>query len=616
VNWEHLKTYIWVRWRLSKNQVKRSGSIGVIIAAILAGLRVLGGVVTFIAGLLVGVFALRQAEPMVVMIVWDGVVGAFILFWMIGLMSELQRSELLSLDNFMHLPVSPSGAFLINSLGSSIGLSLILFLPAMTGLAIGLMFSRGLTMLLLFPLIVTFLLMVTAVTYQFRGWLASMMANPRRRRTIIAVVTVLFILVFQLPNLLLNFGPGAKEKRQASQEARKEVAVRDQNLADGLITKEEYEKQLSEKGAVLKEDRELEVEKNYRIVRTVNAAVPPGWLPYGAFAASHGRYFPILACIFGMGLIGVISLQRSYKTSIRLYSGDFNKGRAGRKAETESVFEDVPEIKEKPGRRAAFLEKKLPWMSEQASAVTLMGCRSLIRAPEVKMLLLTPVIMLVVFGGMFASKGGNVSGLLRPLIALGFMAILLILGMTTFVGNQFAFDRSGFRTFVLSCSLRRDILLGKNLSLFPYAIVLMTLIIGVSQWINPMRWDHLAAVLIQMVPMYLLFCLTGNIMSILSPITLKSGSGMPAPHQGIRTLFQMIFMIVLPVPLSFTLIPLGIEALYSSIISTVWVPIFLILSVIQVVVVIWLYRAAINWQGILLHQNEQKILEVVSLKAD
>ena len=156
MNWEHLKTYIWLRWRLSANQVRRSGSLGAIIAAILTALRVLGGIITFIIGLLVGVLALRQAEPWIVMAVWDGVVAGFILFWLIGLMTELQRTELLSLDNFMHLPVSPTGAFLINYVGSSIGLSLILFLPAMLGLGAGLTLSRGPAMLLLVPLIATF----------------------------------------------------------------------------------------------------------------------------------------------------------------------------------------------------------------------------------------------------------------------------------------------------------------------------------------------------------------------------------------------------------------------------------------------------------------------------
>jgi len=616
VNLEHLKTYIWVRWRLSSNQVRRSGTGGVIIATILAGLRTLGGVIAFIIGLLLGIFALSQVDLKVLTFVWDGVTGAFIVFWLIGLTSELQRTELLSLDNFMHLPVSPTGAFLINYVGSSIGLSLILFLPAMAGLSVGLVLSRGLEMLLLFPLISVFFLMVTAVTYQFRGWLAGMMSNPRRRRMIIAVVSLSFILVFQIPYILTNFSPGAQSKRQERQEITKEFSILKEELDEGLITQDEYEKQLTAKQAASKSNRESESEKNYTIIQTINRTIPPGWLPYGVGAADQGQFLPVLACIFGMGLIGIGSLRFSYQATIRLYRGDSSKKSFRRKVRLKAATKDLLHTKSESNCSATFLEKRLPWLSEHASAITLMCFRSLIRAPEVKMMLLTPVIMMVVFGGMLASQESDVSGLFLPLIALGLEAFVLVIGLTGFVGNQFAFDRNGFRTFVLSCAPRQDILLGKNISLLPFAIILMASIIGVSQWMNPMQWDYLVAIFLLMIPMYLLFCLVANILSIFAPITLKPGSGMPASHQGIKTLFQLVFMIVVPVPISFTLIPLGLEALYLLIDPVGWFPVFLVFSAIEAAVVVWIYRVAINRQGAFLHQCEQKILEVVSAKGE
>jgi ABC-2 type transport system permease protein len=614
VNWEHLKTYIWLRWRLSANQVRRSGAFGAIIAAILTALRISGGVLTFIAGLLVGVFALRQADPKVVMAVWDGIAAGFLFFWLIGLLTELQRTELLSLDNFMHLPVSPAGAFLINYIGSSIGLGLILFLPAMTGLAIGLTLSRGIVMLLLFPLIAAFFLMVTAVTCQFRGWLASMMTNPRRRRTIIAVVSLLFILVFQIPNIMNNFNPGARTRKQAEKEGYNEFTKLGEDLAGGRITRKEYDNRLAAKRVAWEATRRSESEKIYEITLLVNKVVPLGWLPYGAATAAQGRSLPALAGIAGMGLIGLASLRRSYRTTLRMYMGEFNKGRAWRKI--KAAPENSSKTKTGIRGQASFLEKRLPWISEQASASALVCFRSLMRAPEVKMMLLTPVFVLVVFSGMLAGRGGNVSVLLRPLIALGMAAFILIIGMTGFLGNQFAFDRSGFRAFVLSCAPRREILLGKNLALLPIAFIWMVFIIGVSQWKNPMRPDHLAAVLLQTIPIYLLFCLTGNMLSILSPIALKPGSGQPASHQGIRVLFQIVFMLVVPALISFTLIPLGVEALFTLMKWAEGFPVFLVLGMVQVAVMIWLYRVVLNWQGSLLQRQEKKILEIVSLKAE
>jgi hypothetical protein len=146
--------------------------------------------------------------------------------------------------------------------------------------------------------------------------------------------------------------------------------------------------------------------------------------------------------------------------------------------------------------------------------------------------------------------------------------------------------------------------------------ILMVFVIGGAQWKNPMRPDHLAAVLLQIIPMYLLFCLTGNMLSILSPIALKPGSGHPASHQGIRVLFQMVFMLVVSVLIGFMLIPLGVEALFTFMKWAVWFPAFLVLGMVQVAVMLWLYRVALNWQGGLLQRREQKILEIVSLKAE
>ena len=51
------------------------------------------------------------------------------------------------------------------------------------------------------------------------------------------------------------------------------------------------------------------------------------------------------------------------------------------------------------------LERRLAWVSEQAAAIALAGFRSLLRAPEAKMMLLTPIIMAVIFGSMLLRRG-------------------------------------------------------------------------------------------------------------------------------------------------------------------------------------------------------------------
>jgi hypothetical protein len=202
------------------------------------------------------------------------------------------------------------------------------------------------------------------------------------------------------------------------------------------------------------------------------------------------------------------------------------------------------------------------------------------------------------------------------LSAIGFAAFIMIISMTGFAGNLFAFDRGGFRAFVLCGAARGEILMGKNLAFLPFAVFMMVLTVGIADWLNPMRIDHLAAVLIQIFPMYLIFCIVANMLSILSPLTLKQGSGMPASHQGVRTLFQLAFMVVVPIPLACTLLPLGIEALFSTAGWLEGYPVFLILGLVQAVFVWRVYRKTIDAQGILLQKSEQKILDVVCQKGE
>jgi hypothetical protein len=83
-------------------------------------------------------------------------------------------------------------------------MSIIVMVPAMLGLAIGLVFSRGLSMILLVPLALSMVFMITAWTYCLRGWLATLMSNPRRRRADHHGPDHAFILIAQAPNLYFN----------------------------------------------------------------------------------------------------------------------------------------------------------------------------------------------------------------------------------------------------------------------------------------------------------------------------------------------------------------------------------------------------------------------------
>ncbi len=631
MNWHHFRAILWLRWRLGANQLKRGGIANVVILAILAALVIVLSVVLFVSFLAVGLFAIPKASPPVLMYVWDGLVVAMLIFWTIGLLAELQRMEALSLEKFLHLPVSPTGAFVINYLSSLVSLTMIVFLPAMLGLSLGLVFGRGPAMLLLLPLLAAFLLMVTAITYQFQSWLASLMVNKRRRRTIIVLVTAAFILIFQLPNLLNILGP--QRQVEYFQRLSEEKADLDRLRSSGAISETEYRQRLEEFNRDFTDRTKGlggQIQNVERTARFLNLILPPGWLPLGALALAEGNVLPALLGTLALTMIGTASLWRSYRTTMRLYTGRFTSGKRRPVAVAPAAkTKEAPALgKGSPG---GLLEKQLPWLSERASAIALGGFRSLLRAPEAKMMLLSPIILVVIFGAMFLRKPmtpiqgpqGGVAATTaafteaaRPLLSFGAMAMIL-LNMVQIIGNQFGFDRNGFRVFVLCPARRSDILLGKNLAVAPLALGLGMIVVVLLQIVNPMRLDYFLAALPQFISMYLLFCLLANCLAILAPMPIASGSLRPTNMKVIPMLLHSVFVFVLfPLILGPALLPLAVEFLLEKLELVKRVPICLILSLLECVGVVYVYRLVLTAEGRWLQAREQKILETVTTKGE
>ena len=613
MNWQHFLAFVWLRWRLMANQWRRGGALNAILTTIVAVGAVATAVPLFIGCFVLGIYVIPLAEPAHLMYAWDGLVVSFLFCWMIGLLTDLQRAESLSLSKFMHLPVSVKGAFLINYLSSMLRLSLIVFVPAMAGAALALAVTRGWAELVALPLLAAFLLMVTGLTYQFQGWLASLMGNPRRRRTVIAAMTMVFILITQAPNLINFLRPwGVFQHADRSASLNSDLDKLNRALQAGEIDAEEFARRQKERVEQFKVERETVNSQSLRTVedtvRFVNLVVPVGWLPLGIVTAAEGRVLPPLLACLGMTLIGAAALWRAYRTTLRLYQGDFTSG----KARQPPAASPRP-LSRKPG--VIFLERQLPHLSEPVSAIALGGLRSLIRSPEAKMMLLTPVIMGGVFGSLLFQGQRNIPDSIRPVLAIGGMFVSLF-GVMQIMANQFGFDRDGFRVFVLSAASRRDILLGKNLAFAPLALGMGALLLIVVQVVCPLRFDHLLAMIPQFLSMFLLFCLLANLLSIYAPMRIAAGSMKPSNQKLVPVLMQMaMFTVLFPLTQLPTLVPLGIEAAltFSGLISRT--PICLVLTLAECGAVLWIYHICLRWQGDLFQAREQKILEVVTGRA-
>jgi ABC-2 type transport system permease protein len=266
--------------------------------------------------------------------------------------------------------------------------------------------------------------------------------------------------------------------------------------------------------------------------------------------------------------------------------------------------------------KVRLVERRLPWVGEPVSAVATAGFRSLTRAPEAKMSLLAPLIMVVVFGGVMASAGGDPPAELRPLIVFGASGMILFISGLQLLANQFGYDRAGFRAYVLSPLPRRDILLGKNLAVAPLLLGLGLMGFLVVGAVYPLRADYYPAALAQMLSTYLILCMLSNVLAILTPIPLAPGSLQPAKIKAGPVLMQMLVMMLLPLFLLPVLAPYGLEVLLDHLDVVKGIPISLPLSLVVLALVVSLYRFVIGRQGAWLMRREQKILEVVTSRAE
>jgi hypothetical protein len=615
---EHLLAFIWLRWRLRKNQIRKQGIGNAIILGLLMALGAIAAAGSAVAAFFIGWLLLGPANPTIVLFVWDGVVVGCLAFWLMGLITELQRSESLALTKFLHLPVSAKGVFLINYLSSFFNINLLIFGPAMLALAIGLALGRGPLMLLQLPLVAAFLFMLTAITYQFQGWLAALMVNPRRRRTIIVVVTTSFILLAQVPNFAnLIGGPLAKKKFGTGTELRAQLNELQAKLASKEITHAEFQ---SRQDQITKDHAEHRKEANRqlfetadRTARLISVVLPPGWLPLGCLALAEGGVLTALAGTFGLCSIGGFSLWRSYKTTLRLYTGQFT---SGKRPEAKTGAEVAPDQPKPVGAAGANpLEREIRWLPEQASVVMLASLRSFIRAPEAKMMLIGPMIMVGVFGALTITRSSSPPEAMRPLMASGAVTMVLFT-LSQLIGNQFGFDRNGFRVFVLCPAPRKQILLGKNAAAAPIVLFMSLLAVVAVQIVYPMRVDVFLSLIPQAVSMFLLYCLIGNLASILVPLRIAPGTMKPVNSKTLPILAHLGMMLLLPAVLSITMAPLLFQFVLQRLELIESLPVALVAAIFECAAIAVFYYFALGWEGDLLQSREQKILEAVVNKEE
>jgi len=592
-----LKAILWLRWRLTRNQLRRLGKVNAVVTQVFFWAAWLAAAAGGIAGFFVGAGPLAElvvrpgqevgSGALVMLPLWDAIVFVFLLFWTVGVLTEIQRSESIDLARLLHLPVSLRQVFGLNYAISHFTLSLIVTLPAMFGLVLGFAVRLGPRLLLLGALVLAFVLAITAWSYCLRGWLAGLMTNPRRRRAVLVGITMTVILGAQLPNLLLN-SPWGRKKLNLPNRHATPPAPPSSHAAPSAPTPRPAQ-------------RGIPPEAWERIARA-HLWIPLGWPAYGAKTLVEGRLGPTVAATLVCGLICCWGLLRAYHITLRSYTS----------ADPGSPTPRTTTARARPPARPRIIHWRLPFVADEVSALAFACLRSLLRAPEVKMMLFMPVLFLLIFGSLvFSSNRQMPPAVLQAFTGTGLVCFVLF-SSTQVLTNQFGFDRDAFRVLVLLPTPRRRILLGKNLAFAPIigGVGLLALAVaGVALRLAPL---HLLSSACQLAAGFLLCTLIGSFFSMLAPYRFGAGSLKPTKLSATTT-FQVFLGSLASwavlVPLA---IPGGAQLLQASLGWLPWLPVHLLLSILLLAAAWALYLAALPALGRMLDQREQAILQAVT----
>jgi len=210
-----------------------------------------------------------------------------------------------------------------------------------------------------------------------------------------------------------------------------------------------------------------------------------------------------------------------------------------------------------------------------------------------------------------------------PKIPLGFEPFVWIAGlaMLTFMCmmlmmNAFGMDRNGFRCFVLMPVRRDEILLGKNIALLPViASIALFTAIGLC-YVAPVGPLNLLGSICQMGIAFMFACLAGNWVSIYFPIAMSPGAGKPVQVNLLTMVVQMVVLMSCPLFIVPGLVFYAIEWAVSRFFEITFLPIYTILSAIELWLALKIYRYALKRQGSMLQKQETKILEVLTVNVE
>ena len=559
------RTLLRRRWHRLGPTMKSLGALLVAISTVVAG-------ATFLMAFLLGFFLLPNASPVGVLWAWDGVLLAFLFLRVWGMATDLRVDDVLSMQNLLHLPLTPSDIFVLNAIAVHLQPSPLIFGAAFLGLSLASIFALGPGHAILLPLALASFWCVIALTRQLQTFLAALMVNKRRRGTIVAVCVMVPMLLIQLPNIVMQVELwGSLERSDSEHREHLEVELSDSDApAEWLLA--------------------------------TNLALPPAWLAYGAYQAKRDRFWPAAAGTLGLLAVVGWSLRRSYRSALRVYRRN-ERGRATRRGEQASS----PRT-----RRRRIAEAYWGAFPAIAATVGRASLRQWVRSPHGKQALVTSILVVLLVS--LAALRLEEASKSQPYLGLG-LAALCSFGPIVFVSNVFGWDRGGFRVLLATGPPRHLVLLGKNLGLMPITLGPGLAVLVAAQLVWPQPTTHFLASILQLMVVCLVLFMMGNHFSITGPwgasfMSLKQRGEPVASNLGAFLVAAFAVGVIM-------LATAGVLVLERLLGDAGWpIPLYLLFSVLTLGLAALWYRDALRYQAKALPAQEERILEAINTPVD
>ncbi len=568
---DQIAALIRLRIDLFRHTLTASKAISMVFAAVMLFaafmLAVGAGIGLFFLGI-----NLPRDKPWFALFATDGFVLVFVFFWLIALLNELQRSELIDLRKMLFLPVSLKMIFLFNFAAATFSPALPLFVLPLLGFCLGLSFAFGPRMLLAIPLGVMFYLMLAAWTYYARGALSILFENKRRRRIILTLLGVLIPLICQVPNIVPQLFLHSRDGT-----SRTLIQTYARSVQDGASP----------------------VQKT---IAMIHLAIPPAWFPYGLYALSENRAAEAGGTLLGLSLVTGLGLGLGFRSTWRYYVGAARRPRKSPKSVPAPAAQPVSH---------RLVERTVPFLDDDTAAATWASFLTYVRQPNLYATFIMSFVMILIFVILPGrGHGGEMAFFQKGLVPF-FAIILPFMSAGMFLFNVFGVDRDGFRTLVLLPTDRRKYLLAKNLALLPFVLGCAVVFVVAAAFLARTGFRVLAISLMQVCQLYLLFCTVGNFMSMYFPAQ-WAGVGMRAKNKSANLFPALIFFASFSVLLIPTAVCLFLDASLNAFVGWPLLSPGIILSAGFLFVSALIYRAGLVAAGRLLMQREQRILEALT----